>query len=131
MAHFTYIKTQIKERELLLKAIRDLGFSYTQPKETSILYVYGSGGRRTHVEIKVFTRSADYDIGFRKRDGVYELVADWWGIRSITRQEFLKRLAQRYAYHAMCTRITQQGYTILAEELRMEGEVQLVLQKTS
>jgi len=46
--------------------------------------------------------AADYDIGFVKSiDGTYDIVADWWGVRTtagIEQERFVTQLNQRYAF---------------------------------
>lgn len=129
MPDFIYTKTRLVERDVLLKAIRDMGFFYRQSKEHGLIEIRGSGGRRTHVEITVRTREPDYDIGLRKTGDTYEVVADWWGIRSITRQEFVRRLTQRYAYYIVRAKIAAQGFSLMREEIEKGGEVHFVLDK--
>jgi hypothetical protein len=113
------------EQEYLLLALQDLGYSY----EEGQLDVHGFGGQHVRVEVKIPTQNRGYEIGFRHVDGVYEIVADWWGIRDIDREQFQQQLAQRYAYHAARTRLAQQGFNLVGEEVGEDGRIHLVLRR--
>ena len=125
MSHFTQIKTRIVEKEALLSALRDLGYN---PEEGNV-EVRGYKGIRTPVEIKIATQSRDYDIGFRKVDGLYEIVADWFGLPDIDRRQFLDQLSQRYAYHAARAKLEDQGFVLASEEVQPDGRIHLVLRR--
>lgn len=127
MSHFTRIKTQMVEKQYLLQALKDLGYVPDEGK----LYVRGFGGQRSAVEIRVPARGRGHDIGFRQVEGTYEVVADWWGIRGINRQQFVQQLVQRYAYHAACAKLEEQGFTLAAEETAADGSVHLLLRRVA
>jgi len=67
------------------------------------------------VEIKVPTKGGS-DIGFRRTDSGYEVVADWWGVRGLEQKEFLRQLNHRYAYHAARAKLQEQGFNLVSEE---------------
>ena len=125
MSHFTTVQTQIVLKEFLKKALEDLGMRC----EEGNVEVRGYGGARTPVEIRVPTRNQGYDLGFRKQGENYELVADWWGIRDIKREEFVPRLTQRYAYHAAKDRLEQQDFTIVEEEVQQDQTIHITVRR--
>src|SRR5262249_3909858 len=89
----------------------------------------GFNGIRTRVEVKVATRQPGYDIGFGKAEDGYEVVADWEGIRGVEQKDFVRRLHQRYAYHAARARLQEQGFNLVSEESQADGRVHLVLRR--
>jgi hypothetical protein len=123
VSHFSRIKTQMVERELLLRALFDLGYQ----AEAGELTIGGYAWQKTAVEIRVETEG--YAIGFRKEGDAYVLVGDWWGVKGISRARFLKMLAQRYSYLAARSELEKQGFTVAAEERDKEGRVHLVLRR--
>lgn len=131
MPHFAQQQTKMEKQEYLLQAIRDMGYAYRVEDSRGSLEVPGLGGKKTHVEIKVFTNISGYNIGFRKVGGLYEVVGDWICITRITRMEFMRRLKQRYAYYEMLDKIQQQGFQVQSEELQHGGAVRLVLKYAS
>ena len=64
MSHFTRIKTQIVDKEYLLKALDELGYEY----ETGSVEVRGLAGERTRAEVKV-KLGLGREIGFRRVSG--------------------------------------------------------------
>jgi hypothetical protein len=125
MSHFTRIKTQMVEQEYLKQALKDLGYTYQEGD----VKIRGFGGKRTQVQIKVPTKNRGYDIGFRKVGEVYEVVADWWGIRGIKQKLFIQQVSQRYAYHAARTKLEEQGFALVSEKVQDGNRIHLVLRR--
>jgi|MudIll2142460700_1097286.scaffolds.fasta_scaffold1010069_2 hypothetical protein len=127
MSHFTRLKTQIVEKEYLLKALKDLGYQ----AEEGELYVHAVGQSKQQVEIKVHLGLLGREVGFRKSGDTYDIIADWWGLRGNTRQEFQDKLAQRYAYHAAIARLQEQGFALVTDETQENGQVHLTLRRVA
>jgi hypothetical protein len=125
MSHFTSITTEMVEKRFLLKALRDLGYSF----EEGQVGIRGFRGNQTPVEIKVPIPHSDYEIGFRKTNGAYEIVADWWGIKTITQQDFQRQLLQRYAYQAARAKLEAQRFDLVQETVEKDGQIRLVLRR--
>lgn len=125
MSHFSRIKTQLSEKDLLIQSLKDLGFS---PEEGQHLLLQGFGGQHTPVEILVrLPRS--FPIGFRKSGAFFEIVADWSGVRGIQAEEFTQHLLQRYAYLATRQKLEAQGFTLVEEQIASTGEIRLLLRR--
>lgn len=124
MSHFSRIQTQFKETKYLLQALKDLGFTYNEGEQQ----VIGFGGQKTPVDIRVPLKLS-YDIGFRKTGGKYEIVADWFGVRGINQNDFTQKLMQRYAYHATCDKMQQQGFDMVEEKVEDTGQIRIVLRR--
>ena len=124
MSHFTTVSTQMVEAPYLLAALKDLGYA---PEQSGA--VRGFAGSSTAGEIKIATGSKGYDIGFRKSGDRYEIVADWWGIRDVDQDDFVRRLTQRYAYHAARAKLEEQGFDLVQEEQQQGGGIHLVLRR--
>jgi len=114
------------EAEFLIKALEDLGYNWEQGD----LQVGGFARSRARAEIRVKSGSPGYDIGFRKSGESYEIIADWWGIRNLRREQFQQQVAQRYAYHAARAKLESQGF-ILVEDTQEDGCLHLVLRRTT
>jgi hypothetical protein len=126
MSHFSRIKTQMVEQTYLLQALKDSGYTCEVGEH---LKIRGFGGSQTHVEIKVPTKFLSYDIGFRKSGNVYECVADWWGIHGINQQKFMQQITQRYAYHAVRSKLEEQGFSLASEEVQEGNRIHLQLRR--
>jgi hypothetical protein len=123
LSHITRLKTQMMEKEHLLRALEDLGYHY----EEGDLEIRSAGTEKTRVEVKVSLRMS-YDIGFRRGPTGYEVVADWWGVRGVNQKDFTTRLQQRYAYHATRAKLEAQGFS-LVEETNKDGQIHLTLRR--
>jgi hypothetical protein len=126
MSHFVRIHTQIREREHLIQALRDLHYQYQEGQD---LAVRGWQGSRETAEVVVNTGS-NYDIGFRRQAEQYEVVADWWGVENnttIRQQAFLAQVSQRYAYNLVKEQAREQ-YLVVEEERALEnGDIVILL----
>ena len=123
MSHFTRIKTQIVDKEYLLKALDELGYEY----ETGSVEVRGLAGERTRAEVKV-KLGLGREIGFRRVSGTYDVVADTWGL-GINLKDFSQKVTQRYAYHTTIARLQAQGFDLVGEEQAQDGQIRLTLRR--
>jgi len=126
MSHFVKIRTQIREREHLIQALRDLHYRF---QEGDNLVVRGFAGNRETAQIVVNTGS-DYDIGFRRQAQEYEVVADWWGVENhtpIRRHTFLEQISQRYSYNLIREQAREQCLVLEEEQELPNGDIVIVL----
>ena len=120
MSHFTTIKVQIKQGEVLLQVLKELG--YQVEKNT---HIRGYMGDKTNAEY-VIKQSNGYDLGFRKNEESYELVADFWGAK-INQQEFINNISQKYAHKTLMETIQTEGFNVEEEEVLADGTVRVVV----
>ncbi len=126
MSHFSRIKTQMVEQEYLVQALKDSGYTCEVGEN---LKIRGFGGQKEHVQIKVPTKVLSYAIGFRKAGSAYECVADWYGIRGINQRQFLQHITQRYAYHAARSKLEEQGFSVVSEDVEEGQRIHLRLRR--
>ena len=120
MSHFTTIKIQITDREVLLASLSDLGYKVEQNTQ-----VRGYQGIHTTAEL-VIRQANGYDLGFRQREDGYELVADLWGA-GINHKTFLDQITQKYAHRKLLKTAEVEGFQIEAEEVLEDGTVRVVV----
>jgi len=126
MSHFARVKTNMKDREAVKQALSELDFQYEEGRCT----IRGWSGGSEQAEIKIAGQS--YDIGFRQAEGVYEAVADWWGVardgrlgsRVQTEKQFVGQVTQRYGYVKALALLEESGYQI-TQEYDEQGEIVL------
>lgn len=124
MSHFSRIKTSFVEEKYIINAIKALGYEYEVGKQK----ITGFGGQKIDVDIKIKIRLS-YDIGLQKmRDGKYQIVTDWQGVRVKSKKDFVDKLSQQYAYHATLDKLTEQGFDMV-EEQNEKGQIKLVLRR--
>ncbi|MBE9125838.1 MULTISPECIES: DUF1257 domain-containing protein [unclassified Coleofasciculus] len=120
MSHFTTIKVQIKNGEVLHQTLQELG--YQVECDT---WVRGYHGDTTQAEY-VIRQSNGYDLGFRCNGENYELVADFWGAR-INQQEFINSINQKYGHKMLMHSVQEQGFNVEEEETLDDGTVRVVV----
>ncbi|ALB39561.1 MULTISPECIES: DUF1257 domain-containing protein [Nostocales] len=120
MSHFTTIKVQIKQGEVLLDVLQELGYQVEQNTQ-----VRGYRGDKTNAEY-VIKQSNGYDLGFRKNEESYELVADFWGAK-INQQEFINNISQKYAHKTLMETIQTEGFSVEEEEVLEDGTVRVLV----
>jgi Protein of unknown function (DUF1257) len=121
MSHFTTIKVQIKDGQVLADTLLELGHHVEQNT-----FVRGYEGDTTSAEY-VIRRDNGYDIGFQKdRDDSYEVVADFWGV-AIDETQFANQIQQKYAHKMLLITAAERGYTIESEELLENGTVRVLV----
>ncbi|GAP10651.1 hypothetical protein BECAL_01826 [Bellilinea caldifistulae] len=123
MSHISKFKTEWVDAEILLLALRDLGY----PVEQGELKITSLGGEQADVEIKV-RPPLSAEIGFRRRQGKFEIVADWFSVMGVKRTSLVRRINQRYAYHAARQKLEEQGF-YLVEEKDEAGKIHLLLRR--
>ena len=121
MSHFSTIKTKIKEKPYLIKALQHLQYIVKEDQELVNPFDH------QHEKVKVDV-SIGNDIGFRlNKDGVYELVADiqtWKD--SVPPRRFIEKVTQQYAKVTIVDTITEKGFTINEESTTIDNTIELV-----
>ncbi len=120
MSHFTTIKVQIKNSEILHQVLQELG--YQVERNTTLR---GYQGNTTQAEY-VIRQNNGYDLGFRRDGENYEIVADFWGAR-IDQQEFVNSITQKYAHKTLMATVQEQGLNVEEEEVLEDGTVRVVV----
>ena len=130
MSHFLKIRTEIREREQLLAALRDLHHQHqVSPYQTNDLTVRGFMGNQERAEVVVNTGSA-YDIGFQRKPEGYEIVADWWGVEGnsrIRQREFIQQVNRQYAYNVIRDQVREQNLIVEEERTLENGDMVITL----
>ncbi len=126
MSHFSTVKTQLRNREPLLQALKDLGYV---PQEGEQL-VRGYRGQTVKAEMALTTLQGG-DIGFRFNDATqaYELVTDLdlWK-EQVPVERFLAQLTQRYALNTVLSATAEEGFQVAEQTRNVEdGSIELVV----
>jgi Protein of unknown function (DUF1257) len=122
MSHFTTIKIQLKNGEILHQVLQECGYQVECNTD-----VRGYQGNTTRAEY-VIRQTNGYDIGFRFSGETYEVVSDW-EFAKINQQEFIDTLNQKYAHKMLRQSIQEQGFNLEAEETLEDGTVRVVVGK--
>ena len=127
MSHFSTIKTQLKDKEPLIKALNNLGYLTNQEEK----FVKGYRGKFTAVDISIIL-PGDTQVGFKWENNskAYELVTDLdlWKFE-LPIERFISKVTQMYAYETIISKTKEDGYQIVEEKNLNDGSIELVLTK--
>ena len=125
MSHFSTVKTELRDRESLLAALRDLG----QEPSSGEQPVRGYRGQTVTADL-CCPQSEGGDIGFRwnSAEQRYELVTDLdlWK-QSVPVERFLAQLTQRYALQSILRSSAEEGYQVAEQRQQADGSIELVV----
>ena len=125
MSHFSTIKTKIKEKPFLLKALEVLGHEVKQDQELVVGGTHGHNHPLVQADICIAT-----DIGFRwcNDTQAYELVTDieTWSLPTPPRR-FIDKVTQQYAKETILDTIKDQGFTVEEETSKVDNSIELTV----
>ncbi len=124
MSHFSTVKTQLRKKAPLLKALQGLGYL---PQEQQI--VSGYRGQTVKADLAVMTPKGG-NIGFRFNPSTetYELVTDLdlWK-ESVPVERFLAQLTQDYALNTVLAATAEEGFEVTQQKSNIDGSIELVV----
>ena len=127
MSHFSTIKTQLRKKEPLLKALVHLGFA---PLEGENNQVRGYRGQTVQAELAVKMTGGGGDIGFKWNENTqaYELVTDLdlWK-EPIPVDRFISKLTQQYALNTVLSATAEEGFEVAERKNHIDGSIELVV----
>ncbi|MEQ8190778.1 MAG: DUF1257 domain-containing protein [Candidatus Eremiobacterota bacterium] len=127
MSHFTTVKTKITDRECVKKAIKELGYNYSDARAE----IKGYQDKKVKADIAVKTGTS-YDIGIVWNGETCDIVADWWGVEqssSIKQKNFIQAITQKYACLKTKEVLSRQGFTLAEEEVNENREIVLTVRQ--
>jgi hypothetical protein len=121
MSHFSTIKTKIKEKPYLIKALQLL--QYDVQEDVELVNPIDHQHEKVKVDVSIGN-----DIGFRlNKDGVYELVADIQTWKDpVPPRRFVEKVTQQYAKATILDTIEERGFTIEKESTTIDNTIELV-----
>ncbi len=115
MSHISVMKVAFADRDVLLQALKALGYEIIEGDDLRIT----NGARSVKVDFLVKVPYTD-SIGFRKGKNGWQLTADWFRV-NMDRKTFENALKQQYAYLSVKKSLESQGFSI-TEESRDEAQ---------
>tara|TARA_B100000287_G_scaffold165172_1_gene155796 strand:- start:516 stop:893 length:378 start_codon:yes stop_codon:yes gene_type:complete len=124
MSHFSTIKTKIKDKDVLIKALNTLNYATRE----NVLLVNPKD--HDHQQWNVEVALNDF-VGFKRaKDGTLQLVAelDAWK-ESIPVERFLEKVTQAYAREQVVETVQDKGYVVVSERKSVDNTIELVVEK--
>lgn len=142
MSHYTRVKSKIKDKEALIAALKDMGFTNKLQVHDKAVQLEGYQGdkRKETAEIVIprqHVGGAANDIGFKQQnDGTWGAIISEYDRRNLNADRksqyakgckgysatWLKRLTQRYAYHKIKSELSNNNFFIESEN-EENGEI--------
>ena len=130
MSHFSTIKTKIKEKPFLLKALNCLGYEIKQDQELVVGDPYHA---LDHPVIQADICIAK-DVGFRwnEQEQTYELVTDLetWN-QPIPPERLIDKVTQEYARMVLHNTVKDQGFEIVEESKLDNNSIEMTVTRWS
>jgi hypothetical protein len=125
MSHFSTVKTELRQLDPLVQALKDMGYAPEQGERS----VRGYQGQTVTADLAV-TMPVGGDLGFRwnAKSGAYELVTDLdlWK-QQIPIERFLAKLTQRYALNTVLAATANEGFQVAEQTRAQDGSIELVV----
>ena len=125
MSHFSTIKTRLRKKEQLIKALVQLGYVPEKGENN----VRGYRGQTVQAELAVKMPKGG-DIGFKwnKNIKAYELVTDLdlWK-EPVPVDRFLSKLTQQYALSTVLAATSEEGFEVSERKNNIDGSIELVV----
>ena len=127
MSHFTTIKTEILDLEILKRTLSDLKFDFQENGKIS-----GYQGRMEDVGILVKISGSWY-LGFNKNLGEenYEIRGANEVLNQKEVKESINLIRSEYAYRKIIHESRKRGFSLVQEERLRTGTIKLVLRKVA
>ena len=123
MSHFTCIKTKIKERPFLIKALQVLGHEVQE----NVLLENPADHDHKQWQVEV---ALNNEIGFKwnKEIESYELVAelDAWDF-DVPVNRFIDKLTQQYAKATLLATSEEEGFVLEKESTNIDNTIEMVV----
>lgn len=135
MSHFTRIRTQLRDAQVLAEALHAVGHEHVEVHDQpQTLYGYQGDARPEKAEVVIrrehVGRSSN-DIGFaRGQDGSFEAIISEYDRRKYDKG-WLTKLTHSYSHAATLRYAATHGYEVATDELQQDGTRRLTLRRTT
>lgn len=138
MSQFVTMRTKIREPQVLLRALRRMG--YEPIDEERLLEDWrGSTSQGQRAQI-IVPRSqlgeASNDLGFRLEDGTWTLVISEYDTRAARGREFRRQVAEierevvrHYALETVVEKSREQGFHVVEQQEQEDGTIRVVVRR--
>ena len=123
MSHISVMKIAFADRDLLIRALADLGYEVTEGEDLRIT----DGVKSVKVDFLVKVPYTEA-IGFRKGKNGWQLTADWFRV-NLDRKTFENRLKQEYARLSVLESLAKQGFAVSEETRDDDQRIHIVLRR--
>lgn len=129
MSHYTTIQTELRDKDVILEALKLMGFSCEVGKNLPLHDFLGQ--KRTQTSDIIISRkelsSASNDIGLRRTsNGSYEMLISEFDERHAKTKDFLANLIYRYSFLKVKKELALSGFKIAEEKILQDNSIQII-----
>ena len=125
------METQLKDLNILQKALRSLGYETRDAVEGEKLRIKGWNDESLEADMEI-KLEGPYSIGVNRTARGLELSSDWWGVETYTerkQEEILSEIQKQYAYETVMDKIQAGGYSVVNEEQDDKENLHIVVRR--
>jgi hypothetical protein len=126
MSHITKVKTHLKDRSVLIRSLKKLGYRICEGDSRP-----GLSRLREIRNLDLIAGKNGLWIGFRRAaasDGPYEMLADWPSHRG-RKEEVVREVHQIYSQEKILELAKLKGYALMKNRMNEKGQIEIVLRK--
>ena len=105
---------------------------YTVEENTTV-----QGHHGCHTVDIAATMKQGFGIGFvRNTDGNYDMVADWWGVKTLSQKTMVEKLRtqagaiqKEYTKRMVLEQTVKDGYEVISQTEEIDGTVRIVVRR--
>ena len=127
MSHITTVKTELKDVNVLKKALVKLGY---RVKEGGVITGGYSGGRKN---VEILATKDGFEIGFKRskaKSNPFEILADWNGYAK-KQEKTINDIFQTYSVEYVLKVSPLKGYSVVKNRKNENGQVEILLRKVA
>ena len=128
MSHITKVRTQLKDGEVLRRALKKMCY---RVDEKDFISHFRDVGRLESLEL--VARKGRHRIGFRRSDlgdGSYEILADWGSLKD-RREEIINPILQMYSQEKILDLARRKGYAVIKNKANRNGQIEIIIRKVA
>jgi len=128
VSHYATIKTKLTDEEVLVQAIREMGYQVEQGKDIG-LHDWLGNIRPQKADIVIRRKhlsSISNDIGFKKENDGFKVIISDMDVNRGERKNFVAELTQKYNYIKVKKEVIKQGLKIIGEKVHADKTIELV-----
>ena len=128
MSEYCVVQLEVTDKEILTKALSELGYKYEVHSKPVSLYGYQGDVRPEQANIVIRRKnlgSAANDIGFLKEGKKYKMIISEFDKTAAHSDGLLNKLKQVYSKHKILKQVEKMGYKISNQKVDANGRLRI------
>lgn len=128
MSHQVKVQTQIKDKQILMETLSELGYSYS---ENGMLVDYlGKDIENVSISVKVGQKNNRVGFKYDSTTELYDLVGDFFGLGT-NETKFRDSVKKTYVSKQVQTLLSKKRYTVTDQSITSQGGIKIIARQIS